>query len=90
MNLREIEELIYLLKRNGVSRFESKELSLRFSSAPQALSPVLSEPGPPLQAIPPVEAEIKHHANEVKNLLKLSDEELVDKMFPDYTKPPEA
>ena len=39
----------------------------------------------PSQAIPPVETEIPHHENEVLNLLKLSDEQLVDKMFPDYS-----
>lgn len=37
-------------------------------------------------AIPPVEMEIPHHVNEVLGLLKLSDEQLVDKMFPDYSK----
>lgn len=40
-------------------------------------------------AVPPVEIEIPHHVNEVANLLKLGDEDLVDKLFPDYTKEPE-
>jgi|SRR5665213_2733239 len=39
----------------------------------------------PSQAAPPVEVDIPHHANEVLNLLRLNDEDLVDKMFPDYS-----
>lgn len=39
----------------------------------------------PLAAIPPVEMEIPHHQSEVVNLLRLTPEELVDRMFPDYT-----
>lgn len=43
-----------------------------------------SNPGPPTAAaVPPVELEIPHHQNEVLGLLKLSDEQLVDKMFPE-------
>lgn len=34
---------------------------------------------------PPVEMEIPHHVNEVAKLLKLSDEDLVDRLFPDHT-----
>lgn len=37
----------------------------------------------PPQAAPPVEMEIPHHTNEVMSLLKMSDEDLVDKMFPE-------
>jgi hypothetical protein len=33
----------------------------------------------------PTQLEIPHHENKVANLLKLSDNELVDKLFPDYT-----
>ena len=44
----------------------------------------------PLQAIPPVDIEIQHHVNEVKSLLKLSDEDLVDKMFPDLSQQAEG
>lgn len=42
-------------------------------------------PGPPLQAVPPVESEIPHHFNEVRSMLKMGDEELVDKLFPDFS-----
>lgn len=36
-------------------------------------------------AIPPVEVNIPHHPNEVASLLKLSDYELAERMFPDYS-----
>lgn len=39
----------------------------------------------PLAAIPPVAIDIPHHLNEVRGLLKLSDEALVDRMFPDFS-----
>lgn len=42
----------------------------------------------PGQAAPPVETSIPHHVNEVAALLKLSDEDLVDRMFPDPNFPP--
>jgi hypothetical protein len=35
--------------------------------------------------VPPTEISIPHHENKVASLLKMSDEELIDKMFPDYT-----
>lgn len=37
----------------------------------------------PPQAVPPVEMEIPHHTNEVMSLLKMNDNDLVDKMFPE-------
>lgn len=46
------------------------------------------EQGPevPLAAIPPVQLEIPHHPNEVVSILRMSDEAMVDAMWPDYTK----
>lgn len=40
----------------------------------------------PLAAIPPVQLEIPHHPNEVVSILRMSDEAMVDAMWPDYTK----
>lgn len=39
----------------------------------------------PLAAIPPVTSAIPHHENEVLSLLRLGDEALVDRIFPDYS-----
>lgn len=36
----------------------------------------------PLQAIPPVDMPIPHNTNEVISVLRMSDEELVEKLFP--------
>jgi hypothetical protein len=41
---------------------------------------------PPANAVPPTEANIPHHTNEVLSMLRLDDNSLVDKLFPDYTK----
>ncbi len=48
-------------------------------------SRVSIEKPPESQAIPPVESKIPHHVNEVADLLKLNDNDLVDKLFPDYS-----
>lgn len=42
----------------------------------------------PPQSAKPVESTIPHHVNEVAEMLKLSDEDLVDRMFPDPNYPP--
>lgn len=54
------------------------------------LSSKLPEPehtGRTAASAPPVEMPIPHHVNEVQNLLKLSDNDLVEKLFPDYSGP---
>ena len=88
MTIAEIEQLIRLLKTSGVKSFKSKDIKLEFEpmNALAARAPdSTNKPAPPLQAIPPVTEEIIHHANEVASLLRLNDEDLVDKLFPDYT-----
>ncbi len=59
-------------------------LKLEFTG-PEPLPSQPNLPTIPLAAIPPVEVEIPHHPNEVVSLLRLSDEDLVDKMWPDYS-----
>lgn len=50
-----------------------------------------AEAAPPTgAAIPPREVEIPHHVNEVQQLLRLSDTDLVNKLFPDYSELPAA
>lgn len=82
MTVGEIEQIIQLCKANGITRFKSKGLDLRFGDKISVSAVNVSE-GPPSQAIPPIETEIPHHVNEVMGLLKLSDEELVEKMWPE-------
>jgi hypothetical protein len=100
MNLQDTESLLKLMKRHNVSFFKSTEVEIKMGvelSMPTSVV-VEKEPTPPdiklpqdkpdtksAASAPPVEMEIPHHLNEVAGLLKLSDNELVDKMFPDYT-----
>lgn len=99
MNLSDTENLLCLMRKHGVSYFKSVEYEIRIDQAlPLAKLPDQSADqnasGPVAHnnshsvtsaSAPPVEMTIPHHVNEVKNLLKLSDEQLVDKLFPDYT-----
>lgn len=48
-------------------------------------TPTYTEPAASTGPLVQMDTEIPHHVNEVLGLLKLNDEELVDKMFPDYT-----
>lgn len=72
MDLREIEVALRLNLQVQIK----EEKSLAVPEGNKDVSPA---------AIPPVEMDIPHHANEVLGLLKLSDADLVDKMFPDYS-----
>jgi hypothetical protein len=94
MNPSKAEKLFKLMKSYGVSHFKSLEVEIRIDlGGPAQLKPESSIPTsvekiPEPQAIPPVEVEIPHHVNEVANLLKLNDSDLVDKLFPDYSQMP--
>jgi hypothetical protein len=92
MNPSKAEKLFELMKRHGVEHFKTMELEIRMHSSQIAMPEISpkpsipdSKPAPPLQAIPPNEMKIPHHVNEVANLLKLNDEQLVDKLFPDFS-----
>ncbi len=89
MNLEKTERLIAMLRQNGVSHFKSEDVEIDFGMPTKHIevptNTQLQEKAPPLQAVPPVELEIPHHVNEVNKLMKLSDEDLVDKLFPDYS-----
>lgn len=100
MSPKKLERLIRTMREQGVDYLKAPEIEIRFRdkpmdaqlarpSTPHTPAPVrvVSVPAPPTgAAIPPVDdSGIPHHTNEVKNLLRLSDEDLVDKLFPDYT-----
>ncbi len=100
MSPKKIERLILTLRAQGVEYLKTPEIEIRLRDLPAGsqvvtypvrvdVSPV---PVPAKQsapdtgaAVPPVGNEIPHHTNEVAKLLKLSDEDLVDRLFPDYT-----
>src|ERR1017187_5097289 len=92
MNHNKAEKLFVLMKQYGVSHFKTLEVEIKMEAVCDPVKVPLvtfNETKPvPSQAAPPVDSKIIHHANEVANLLKLSDEDLVDKMFPDYSQMP--
>lgn len=98
MNPLKAEQLFKLMKQYGVSHFKHKELEIRTDGGPatpevtkpnsEIWTPLVSKELTPSQAAPPVESKVPHHVNEVASLLKLNDEELVDKLFPDYSNMP--
>lgn len=100
MNPQKLEKILSLMKSYGVEYFRHEELEIKIGSEPkeqpapqtkeQVKQQILDIKTPPSQAAPPVESNIPHHVNEVANLLKLSDDELVDKLFPEYAPPKEG
>lgn len=40
---------------------------------------------PPLAAIPPVTMDIPHHQSEVVSMLRMSPNDLAERLFPDFT-----
>lgn len=98
MNPEKAEKLFALMHKYGVELFKNDELEIKMGSIAVKAEPKelkvpakTSKPSNkniPSQAAPPVEIEIPHHVNEVQNLLRLKDEDLVDKLFPDYSQPP--
>lgn len=77
MNPKEIKALIKTLRAAGITHYKTPELEL-------SLDPV--EPKKRLRKAKAEEpTEIKHKVEELTSLLKLSDQDLVDRMFPDYT-----
>jgi hypothetical protein len=94
MTIKGTEKLLLLLRTHGVSHFKTPSIEIRIGASPApdsvaAVGPVpfqaSTTKAPPPQAAPPVEMQIPHHVNEVANLLKLNDDQLVDKLFPDHT-----
>lgn len=85
MNQKKLERIVKFLRENSVSHLKTAEFEISLSEpgkpfvASQATQSIPTLTG---AAIPPVETAIPHHVNEVANLLKLSDEALVDKLFP--------
>ncbi len=79
----DLEKLLQALKEAGVTHYKTADLELRFSDVP--VKPVHVPVDAPVSAT----EEIKHEVHELTSLLKLSDVELVDRLFPD-TQPEEA
>lgn len=100
MNLKQTDKLLKLLRSHNVSHFKSLDLEVRLEALsganhltvvnPLEEDPKTAAPVPPTgAAVPPVENTIPHHVNEVKALMRLSPEELAERMFPEE-QPPEG
>lgn len=96
MTVEHVERLIAVLRSNGVSHYKALDLEIKFDGTTQPSKLVALPPVLPMAAVlepvsgaaaPPTEMKIPHHLNEVASLLKLSDEQLVDKMFPEEPLP---
>lgn len=102
MTLKQTESLLKMLRNNHVSHFKTLEIEVRIGpplstsalsivTPPEEITPKAAASVPQTAAAaPPVKMEIPHHINEVAQLLKLSDEDLVEKLFPDPSNPAEA
>ncbi len=98
MNPIKAEKIFSLMKQYGIEYFKHEDLEIKMQGTVKNTEMVPSQPSfftekpltkpPESQAIPPVEVSIPHHVNEVANLLKLNDNDLVDKLFPDYSQLP--
>lgn len=78
----ELFSLIAKLKEAGVTQFKHDGLELTLAPAPPA--PPVSNAVPMSLEIPPGEPETQppHIVQQMKSLLKLSDDELIDQLFP--------
>jgi hypothetical protein len=87
MNLKTTEKLLQLLRHHGVQHFKTAEVEIGFGQVPVSGPVAMPEPLPTSAVVALAEpkaaaTEIPHYINEVANLLKLSDNELVEKLFP--------
>jgi len=103
--IREIAEAmrdcgIEYLKLDSLVLKACRAPSRAFSMAPGQVSPSNSQPAPvasaqdlkdpPVEGGPPLEEEkIPHNIQALQSLLKMSDVELVDQLFPEPTEPAE-
>ncbi len=90
MTPKEIKTLIKTLRAAGVTHFKSGDVELIL--LPSETKPVVPRETKPKEIIIPLDAPheedkpIQHKVVELTSLLKLSDTELVDQLFPDHTK----
>jgi hypothetical protein len=102
MTPKQIRELAETMRDCGISHLKFKDLEMscqagaRPSIAPEVEkvsfvpSPVASIQDPPVEAGPPLEEEeVPHNVQQLASLLKLSDIELVDQLFPEPKEPGE-
>jgi hypothetical protein len=86
MTPKDIKKLIKMLRDSGVTHYKTAELELNLAPLPT------KEPKTPLVKAIPLETAteedkpIEHTEMQLTSLLKLSDVDLLDRLFPDHTK----
>lgn len=101
MTIKEIENLIQILRTNGVKYFKSDEVEIKLEAVVPATTQVVASVSPEsrpetkansrkqkqenrtLGDVPIKEMQIPHQINEMVSVLKMSPEDLVDKLFPE-------
>lgn len=85
MHASELLDVIKTLKECGVTHFKQGDLEIDFKDPVPAVQAQVARNFQPVSLeIPPAtpETEAPHIVQEMKSLLKLSDEELLDRVFP--------
>lgn len=83
MTPREIKALVKILRAQGVIRFKSADIELEMASIERIATRAPKPPQPVKDPDP--DEPIKHKVEELTSLLKLSDADLVDSLFPDHS-----
>lgn len=83
----EFKKIAQTMKLFGITRFRMGDVEIDLGSS-QAVVPHRTVEAP-METQEPSSDPIKHRVEQVGSLLKLSDHELVDQLFPEHH-PPEA
>jgi hypothetical protein len=92
-----VDRLLHVLRSHGVNHFKTHEVEITIGHPPALSDHTTVGPVPSPKsdikipataaAAPPTEMKIPHHINEAARLIKLSDEDLVDELFPEGAPP---
>ena len=98
-----IHSIAKSMREFGIAHFKMGDLEMRLEGAPfiseAASSPIIEELektaqphvwSKPKEPLSPEDEEIKHKVEEFKSVMSIGDEQLVDRLFPDFTKPEES
>jgi len=86
----EFREFVKTMADFGVSKLKMNGVEIEFSTQPIKESSLNSHFAPSQEPKSKDPDVIKHKTEELASLLKLSDHELVDQLFPDETKEEES
>lgn len=81
MTLDETKALIEMLRASGITHYKTADIELNLGPAP--VLPVVSRETIASNEAETVPGPIPHIVKELTSLLKLSDTDLVDRLFPD-------